>query len=596
MDIIYLSTMEKDDFEPDDELYEDIYSDEYDTDEEAETEPEKKAEPPKRKALSESSKKNYASGLSSVKKSSIDIHKYNFDELNTFLETCSMSKADLCVSAILRELEPIENKTEECKLYLDKLHKYMKQSKKINQSDRQTKKASANQLKKFTTWKTITTIFKIFSDHVKTLDMTNLSELDKQIYWQYTIIAMYILIPPRRVRDYSTLLLNNEALINEAKVIDTNKLNDRKYLDEFEWPDKPSDKKIVSDKNYYREDGYLILSAFKTKSAFGTQYIKLPNELTQIINTYIRIFNIKQLDPLFIIKGKNYISTSCTLTQKLIRLFYNLTNQKIGASVLRHIYITYMRTLSDYGLFRHLVALTMGHSLQEQDEYDKIHNPDDIPYETLMDKFKEYTLNGKNAKIPSDKPKIVKPVEPIEQTELTEQTEPTEQTEQTEPIIEKPKRGRKVKHTTEESKKAAKQLARDKYNYKQNASEEELKEPIIIEPRKVNSKKGRPAKLTEAEKKERNALSKQRYKEKEKEKNGGKGPGRPKKNTNDTTSSEESPKLIPEKDLEEISARVEKAVELNKQKQKDLINESKHIEPEKKVAKKKTVTYKKKQS
>jgi hypothetical protein len=175
----------------------------------------------------------------------------------------------------------------------------------------------------------------------------------------YIILSLYVLIPPRRVLDYSNLYYDNSKPIDLNKII---KIGNpvKKYSNDTDFPDK---------KNYFvslNNKGYFIFNDYKTSETYGTQYIELPDELHKILTKYISQSNISQGDSLFGL-------TQNSFGLKLESIFKSFVNKKIGASGLRHIYIIYEKEQGKLKTINNqlTLALLMGHSVETQQKYWK---------------------------------------------------------------------------------------------------------------------------------------------------------------------------------------------------------------------------------
>lgn len=166
----------------------------------------------------------------------------------------------------------------------------------------------------------------------------------------YVLLSCYILLPPRRLKDFSLMHITNNL----------------QNLDDC--------------KNYYINQSdchFFIFQEYKTKNKYKVQKIRVPPPLETIINLYISKYSIT--DSLFKLSEKN-------INNRLSRIFIKYANKQISVNILRHSYITYLKKsgkLNDLQI-KKTISEIMGHSSTMQDEYYK-------------DKSKEYiTLNNRD--------------------------------------------------------------------------------------------------------------------------------------------------------------------------------------------------------
>jgi hypothetical protein len=156
-----------------------------------------------------------------------------------------------------------------------------------------------------------------------------------KIMQNYVVLSCYVLIPPRRIADYTGF-----------KIKDI---------------DKEAD-------NYYDEDKkQLVFNAYKTKKHYGTQTVDCPVTLQKVFDLWFPVAS-KYSDYLL------FNSYGDAMTQpQLTKCINSIFDKKISASMLRHIFIS-DEVLKDVPKLEELqkVAQNMGHSVGEQMLY-KLH-------------------------------------------------------------------------------------------------------------------------------------------------------------------------------------------------------------------------------
>ena len=184
-------------------------------------------------------------------------------------------------------------------------------------------------------WEEVLEKYNELDEIVKTItedDMNNPKA--KKDLSSHLVLSFYVLTPPRRNDDYYLMKLD-------------------------------SDSKTDDSVNYYRpKTSEFIFNQYKTKKNYGTEKTVVNTKLKNVIDNYVKLMNKK--DNEFLLgegeerNSKNYI------TKVLNRIF----KKKIGASMLRHIYLT-----SKYGEVKQEMqedAKLMAHSVSVQRDYIKL--------------------------------------------------------------------------------------------------------------------------------------------------------------------------------------------------------------------------------
>lgn len=138
-------------------------------------------------------------------------------------------------------------------------------------------------------------------------NLKNNKDKNKQSYQDYLILSLYTLIPPRRNMDYQKIKFN----IN-------------------------FNKELSKDFNYYDGETFYF-NAYKTRSKYELQEIKVPNELKEIIDYHIKSNEIKEDD--FILKDfKN--ETELKRGNEMTLILNRIFKSKVSTSMLRRSYLT----------------------------------------------------------------------------------------------------------------------------------------------------------------------------------------------------------------------------------------------------------------
>lgn len=159
----------------------------------------------------------------------------------------------------------------------------------------------------------------------------------------FFILSLYTLIPPRRNLDYQKMLIVKKY---------NNELNDKfNYLD-------------LKTKTF-------IFNNYKTSKKYGQQKIELENypKFLDALNIFLKYSIKKENDEGQIYLLQNIKGEPLDRVNSITRILNNIFDKKIGASMLRHIYLThkYDNNLDE----RKEDAQKMGHSIEEQTKYIK---------------------------------------------------------------------------------------------------------------------------------------------------------------------------------------------------------------------------------
>ena len=169
-------------------------------------------------------------------------------------------------------------------------------------------------------------------------DFTKRANWDKLL--DYMILSLYTLQPPRRNEFYNMKVIKNSSGLNDS---------DNFLL----WTPKKKE---------------FIFQDYKTAGTYGTERVAVNAELEAVIRLYLKHWQniVRGGNNNFLVKfGNLNLENSNDITRRLNRIL----GKKVGASMLRHIYLTekFGSTLTKMKE----TAEAMGHSLSQQKEYIK---------------------------------------------------------------------------------------------------------------------------------------------------------------------------------------------------------------------------------
>ena len=163
-------------------------------------------------------------------------------------------------------------------------------------------------------------------------DEPTAGEREQLMMW--LLVCLYTHIQPRRNQDYAHMMVVTE-------------------LDE---EDPECNYLVLSDKQF-------VFNKYKTKRIYGRQVIDIPEDLMKNIETYIRFHPHSKQEQYELLPGVNKVNG-------ITRLLNKAFNKKIGATALRHIYLSdkYATVVQE----RQEDASAMAHSVQVQTTYIKL--------------------------------------------------------------------------------------------------------------------------------------------------------------------------------------------------------------------------------
>jgi hypothetical protein len=169
-------------------------------------------------------------------------------------------------------------------------------------------------------------------------DFTKRANWDKLL--DYLILSLYTLQPPRRNEYYNMKVIKNSSGLNDS---------DNFLL----WTPKKKE---------------FIFQDYKTAGTYGTERIPVNSELEKVLKLYLKHWEFIVRPPnnnLLVKFGNLNMENSNDITRRLNRIL----GKKVGASMLRHIYLTekFGSTLADM----EKTAEAMGHSVRQQKDYIK---------------------------------------------------------------------------------------------------------------------------------------------------------------------------------------------------------------------------------
>lgn len=288
-----------------------------------------------RPKLSEGSIKTYVSMITNLykqihgKEKDFDYSYFlkNADEVIEHLKNKEPKNRKTILSALVVVCGDDNKKA--CQKYRELMMEDLIKSNKQDEKQQKTQKEANNWIS-YDEVKEVYNNLKKETSHL--LSKKDLNDDELQRLQNYIILSLYIDIVPRRLMDYSEMKIRG----------DINKDED----------------------NYLLKNNKFVFNKYKTSKFYGTQEIVLPLKLKLLINKWLKINTTDYL----LFDNKKQKLTPSKLNQRLNKIF----NKNIGASMLRHIYIS-DEVLADVPSLEKLkkISTDMSHTLNQQMLYKK---------------------------------------------------------------------------------------------------------------------------------------------------------------------------------------------------------------------------------
>ena len=208
--------------------------------------------------------------------------------------------------------------------------------------EKPTEEKTEAQNKNWISWDEVMKIYNDMKDNLK-LNKTKITEKQYNELLNYVLLSLYVLIPPRRNLDWQKMLILFNGITDD-------KYN---YLD-------------VKNKQF-------IFNVFKTAKKDGKLILDIPDDLMLVIDLYLKYHPLNKRsmkkEPVNIPFLVDYKGNPFLKVNDITRMLNKIFHKKVGASMLRHIYLTgkYGNVLKE----QEEDAKAMSHNLMTQKDYIK---------------------------------------------------------------------------------------------------------------------------------------------------------------------------------------------------------------------------------
>lgn len=217
-------------------------------------------------------------------------------------------------------------------LYKEYYDTMIEMNKKIEDESKENKKSDAQK----ENWISLDDVKKKYEELKSKIKLSkNISEEQYDNILDTVILGLYVLLPPRRNKDYLLMKVSKDG---------KNMNNTDNWLD-------------MKKKQF-------IFNNYKTKKAFGQQIIDIPNELVDLLKKYLKYK--KDADGYLLVKfSGERLKSDNSITRRLNKIF----GKNISSSMLRHIYLS--DKYKDVKEEMKADSQMMAHSMKTQESYIK---------------------------------------------------------------------------------------------------------------------------------------------------------------------------------------------------------------------------------
>lgn len=180
-------------------------------------------------------------------------------------------------------------------------------------------------------------------------------KINKKHFRDYLLVSLYVLFPPRRIDDYSSMVVikGDDYKINKGLVKTEDENNYWLY----------DHRKFIF--NRYKTNKKNIRKDDTVKTFFKQQTFEVPKDLNDIIKEYVDLFHISSGEKLLGL-------TVASLIINLKRIFKKYAGKSITGNILRHSFITHKLNSGKYNFNEmEIIARKMAHNINSQMQYYK---------------------------------------------------------------------------------------------------------------------------------------------------------------------------------------------------------------------------------
>lgn len=277
--------------------------------------------------LSHTSLKTYGYILKRLlKKLDIPIEDYKQlvnkqDEILKVLENDTPQSRKTVLAVLVSLFTPIKT---------DKLRIKMLEDANLYNSKLREQKKTEKQEKNWMSWEQVQQVYAdVYKELGPLIRKKNPTQRDILRLVDLILLAVFVLIPPRRSQDFTEMKIKNYNI------------DEDNYFD--------------SKRNVF------VFNRYKTKGTYGSQTVKIPSNLLLLLKKWIKI---NPTDYLLFDTKKGKLTQS-RLTIKLNSIF----DKNVSTSMLRHIFLSSKFGDAPTLKERDLIAKDMGHSVETQEFY-----------------------------------------------------------------------------------------------------------------------------------------------------------------------------------------------------------------------------------
>ena len=281
--------------------------------------------------ITNSTKNIYEENLARLKKNNIDYIHIDNDDVDDLIDNIKKTRdiGDSGLRTYLCAILWYHKNNDSENILLDKINKKITDINKKMTASYDKNIMNEKETECYLDWDEIKQVF------YKLYEKRNKSQIS---FKKCIIIGLYVLFPPRRIKDYSHM-----------KIVENISDSDKKF-------------------NYYvKNNKQFVFSDYKTKKKYGSQIFDIIDELCILLNEYITKYDLI---------SKELIGMRETdLSEKIKNIFFTETGKNTSVNTIRHSFINYMIKHGKINSTeeRKKYSNMMGHSdITQQNIYRKI--------------------------------------------------------------------------------------------------------------------------------------------------------------------------------------------------------------------------------
>ena len=259
----------------------------------------------------------------------------NVDNINIRLSEYAESTQKNMITSLVCVLDLLKDKSTYKKIYTYWYTEMMERNQNKGEPNKKSEKQEAN----WVSWDIVKGHEKrLLDDIMKYNSLKELTPVQYENILSLLILSLYTLTPPRRNQDYQYMMV-----VKKSKDMNDDKVN---Y--------------VILDESKF------VFNKYKTFKTYGQQVFDVPSELMNIIKLYLKhspVYKEKAKNPVWLLV--DYHEKPLQAVNSITRILNHIFGKKVGATMLRHIYLTNKYSIEDMTKDSEM----MSHGIDTQRQY-----------------------------------------------------------------------------------------------------------------------------------------------------------------------------------------------------------------------------------